>query len=165
MEIKALEQLYREHYRQLLAEARAILYEDEEARDVVSEVFAELLRRRPAVAEGNEKAYLFQSVRNRCRNVIARKTLTERVTHLYALEQSRATEEEEEEHVVQLRSVIQRWLTPRQRTVFELRFGDEMKYREIASELGISETAVYQHLVAALRQIKEHYKPFEYGNK
>ena len=56
-----------------------MLYDAAEAEDVVSELFAELLRRLPEVETGREQAYLCESVRNRCRNVLARKTLTERV--------------------------------------------------------------------------------------
>ena len=41
--------------------------------------------------------------------------------------------------------------------MFQLRFGEERKYREIAAELGISEVAVYKHLVAALARIRNHF--------
>ena len=49
-------------------------------------------------------------------------------------------------------------LTTAQQRVFQLRFGEDKKYREIAAELGISEVAVYKHLVAALTRIKNHFK-------
>ena len=136
-----------------------MLYDDDEAEDVVSEVFAELLRRLPEVETGRELAYLCGSVRNRCRNVLSRKTLTERVTHLYALDQpmATATEDEERERLDRLQAFIRTGLTEAQRRVFQLRFGEELKYREIAAELGISEVAVYKHLVAAITRIKKHF--------
>ena len=149
--------LFRKHQPRLLAEARASLYDDAEAQDVVSELFAELLKRQPEVEAGRELAYLCESVRNRCRNVIARKTLTERVTRLYALEQRTETEEEETERLDGLQAFIRTGLTEAQRRVFQLRFGEELKYREIAAELGISEVAVYKHLVAAITRIKNHF--------
>ena len=149
--------LFRKHLPRLLAEARASLYDDAEAQDVVSELFAELLKRQPEVEAGRELAYLCESVRNRCRNVIARKTLTERVTRLYALEQRTETEEEETERLDGLQAFIRTGLTEAQRRVFQLRFGEELKYREIAAELGISEVAVYKHLVAAITRIKNHF--------
>ena len=149
--------LFRKHQPRLLAEARASLYDDAEAQDVVSELFAELLKRQPEVEAGRELAYLCESVRNRCRNVIARKTLTERVTRLYALEQQTENEEEETERLDRLQAFIRTGLTEAQQRVFQLRFGDERKYREIADELGISEVAVYKHLVAALARIKNHF--------
>ncbi len=149
--------LFRKHQPRLLAEARASLYDDAEAQDVVSELFAELLKRQPEVEAGRELAYLCESVRNRCRNVIARKTLTERVTRLYALEQQTENEEEETERLDRLQAFIRTGLTEAQQRVFQLRFGEERKYREIAAELGISEVAVYKHLVAALARIRNHF--------
>ena len=149
--------LFRKHQPRLLAEARASLYDDAEAQDVVSELFAELLKRQPEVEAGRELAYLCESVRNRCRNVIARKTLTERVTLLYALEQQTENEEEETERLDRLQAFIRTGLTEAQQRVFQLRFGEERKYREIAAELGISEVAVYKHLVAALARIRNHF--------
>jgi RNA polymerase sigma-70 factor (ECF subfamily) len=157
MNQSTLEMLFRKHQLRLLAEARASLYDDAEAQDVVSELFAELLKRQPEVEAGRELAYLCESVRNRCRNVIARKTLTERVTRLYALEQQTENEEEETERLDRLQAFIRTGLTEAQQRVFQLRFGEERKYREIADELGISEVAVYKHLVAALARIKNHF--------
>ena len=157
MNQSTLEALFRKHKARLLAEARAMIYDDAEAQDVVSELFAELLRRQPDVEVGRELAYLCESVRNRCRNVLARKTLTERVTHLYALEQQTETDEEEAERLERLEAFIRTGLTEAQQRVFQLRFGEERKYREIAAELGISEVAVYKHLVAALARIKNHF--------
>ena len=149
--------LFRKHQPRLLAEARTSLYDNAEAQDVVSELFAELLKRQPEVEAGRELAYLCESVRNRCRNVIARKTLTERVTRLYALEQQTENEEEETERLDRLQAFIRTGLTEAQQRVFQLRFGEERKYREIAAELGISEVAVYKHLVAALARIRNHF--------
>lgn len=157
MNQSTLEMLFRKHLPRLLAEARASLYDDAEAQDVVSELFAELLKRQPEVEAGRELAYLCESVRNRCRNVIARKTLTERVTRLYALEQQTENEEEETERLDRLQAFIRTGLTEAQQRVFQLRFGEERKYREIAAELGISEVAVYKHLVAALARIRNHF--------
>jgi RNA polymerase sigma-70 factor (ECF subfamily) len=157
MNQSTLEMLFRKHQPRLLAEARASLYDDAEAQDVVSELFAELLKRQPEVEAGRELAYLCESVRNRCRNVIARKTLTERVTRLYALEQQTENEEEETERLDRLQAFIRTGLTEAQQRVFQLRFGEERKYREIAAELGISEVAVYKHLVAALARIRNHF--------
>ena len=157
MNQSTLEMLFRKHQPRLLAEARASLYDDAEAQDVVSELFAELLKHQPEVEAGRELAYLCESVRNRCRNVIARKTLTERVTRLYALEQQTENEEEETERLDRLQAFIRTGLTEAQQRVFQLRFGEERKYREIAAELGISEVAVYKHLVAALARIRNHF--------
>ena len=66
---------------------------------------------------------------------------------------------EEKERLDRLQAFIRTGLTEAQRRVFQLRFGEELKYREIAAELGISEVAVYKHLVAAITRIKNHFNP------
>ena len=47
MNQSTLETLFRKRHARLLAEARAMLYVDAEAQDVVSELFAKLLKRAP----------------------------------------------------------------------------------------------------------------------
>ena len=44
MDKSLIEQLFRQHYAQMLSIARCLLYDEEESRDVVSEVFASLLK-------------------------------------------------------------------------------------------------------------------------
>ncbi len=43
--------------------------------------------------------------------------------------------------------------------VFQLRFDEGLRYREIAERLSISERAVYKHLARALNQLKEKFNP------
>ena len=43
--------------------------------------------------------------------------------------------------------------------VFQLRFDEGLRYKEIAERLSISETAVYKHLAEALKKLKEKYNP------
>ena len=63
MKNKEIEHIYRLHYAKMMRMARAMLYDEEEARDVVSEVFAALAERILPI-EGVE-GYLRTSVRNR----------------------------------------------------------------------------------------------------
>ena len=45
-------------------------------------------------------------------------------------------------------------------TVYALmRFQEQMSYREISTRLGISEVAVYKHLVQAISRLKERFNP------
>ena len=50
-------------------------------------------------------------------------------------------------------------LTPQTRKVLVLRFRQKLKYREIATELGISEVAVYKHLAQGIRKLKQKFNP------
>ena len=48
---------------------------------------------------------------------------------------------------------------PQTREVVRLRFQEQMSYREISTRLGISEVAVYKHLVQAISRLKERFNP------
>jgi DNA-directed RNA polymerase specialized sigma24 family protein len=76
---KNIEQLFRQHYAKMYNLARCILSDDDESKDVVSEVFAQILADDVVLVPGGEEGYLMRSVRNRCLNLIAHKSVKERV--------------------------------------------------------------------------------------
>ena len=43
--------------------------------------------------------------------------------------------------------------------MMRLRFVRQMKYREIAAALNISEVAVYKHLSQGIQKLKQHFNP------
>ena len=79
---KDIEQLFRQHYAKMYNLARCILSDDDESKDVVSEVFAQILADEVVLVPGSEEGYLMRSVRNRCLNLIAHKSVKERVAKL-----------------------------------------------------------------------------------
>ena len=79
---KDIEQLFRQHYAKMYNLARCILSDDDESKDVVSEVFAQILADDVVLVPGSEDGYLMRSVRNRCLNLIAHKSVKERVAKL-----------------------------------------------------------------------------------
>ena len=46
--------------------------------------------------------------------------------------------------------------------MLRLRYQQELKYREIAEALSVSEVTVYNHLSQSLKLIKEHFKSLGY---
>ena len=68
--------------------ARTMLYDADESKDVVSDIFARLLRERLRVGasagmkyqpqQNQTEGYLMTAVRNRCRDVLNRKSMQER---------------------------------------------------------------------------------------
>jgi RNA polymerase sigma-70 factor (ECF subfamily) len=52
----------------------------------------------------------------------------------------------------------QRELTDQEKSVFRLRFIEEMSYGEIASEMGISKVAVWKHLSHLKDKIHKQFK-------
>ena len=79
-----MERLFHDHYEQMYRFAFALLHDNEEARDVVSDVFSRLWDKQLVP----DRAYLMRSVKNACINLIARKKRDERLKRLLPLPSS-----------------------------------------------------------------------------
>lgn len=154
--------VYSQHYDELLRKACIMLHDTEDARDAVSEVMARLMTA-DILPEGDKLlAYVRNSVRHECLNRLKRMRLQERLRRALPLDDREewATGEEleaEEEQYRQYRSFVDQELTPQTRRVFQMHYGQRMKYREIAEQVGISESAVYKHLSQAIVKLKNRF--------
>ena len=74
--------MFRQHYEKMYNLARCILSDDDESKDVVSDVFTHILAYDVVLMPESEEGYLMRSVRNRCLNLIAHKGVKERVAKL-----------------------------------------------------------------------------------
>ena len=168
MKKEEIERLFRRHYGQMLRLARLMLYDDEESRDVVSEVFATLMKtmastNRPDILPKNIEGYLMASVRNRCLNLLEHKDVRTRFEQAYTLEmkQDGTTDDDVfsytsiEQQLQQILTFAKGHLAGQTLMVFRMRHIDGMKYQEIADQLGISRVMVYKHLAKAMNTIKE----------
>ena len=158
MNQETTERLFKKHYAQLIRLARMLLYDDEEARDVVSEVFATLLK--TDIVPKNIDSYLMTSVRNRCLNLLEHRDVRAKFEKAYTLEISRMRADDDsasaEQQVGQIMDFARKHLTEQTLLVFRMRHIDGMKYQEIADQLGISRVMVYKHLTKAMTVIKEY---------
>ena len=156
MKEKEIERLFHQYYAQMTRLAITMLYDDEEARDVVSEVFATFVKL--DIMPRNVEGYLMTSVRNRCMNLWQHKSVRTRFEQAYALEVTAYTEEMEdtEQQFRELMTFARQNLTKQTLLVFEMRHLQGMKYQEIADELGISRVMVYKHLAQAMETIRKY---------
>ena len=162
MKKENIEVLFRQYYNKMIRLARRMLYDVEESRDVVSEVFATLIKTN--VIPTNVEAYLLMSVRNRCINILQHKEVKKRFEQAYIIEQSEAhiTDTialnivEEEQRLTLLLNYAEQNLPEQTLRVFRMRHIKSMKYQEIAEELGISRVMVYKHLTKAMQIIREY---------
>ena len=162
MKENEIEQLFRQHYAQMAKLARTMLYDDEEARDVVSEVFAALIR--SDIVPVNIKNYLLTSVRNRCLSILEHKSVRAKFEQVYTLEMKSASQPAEEgggeyqsnDRLGNLMTYAEQNLTKQALRVFRMRHLQGIKYQDIADELGISRVMVYKHLTQAMEKIKEY---------
>ena len=155
-----LEKLFRLHYRQMYRLATMLLHDDAESKDIVHDVFAQLLASSTELHEDTAAALLRTSVRNRCLNVIRGRKIQERVQRLYLLDLNTTIIPADLflEETKALTEGISLLAPPVCREVVELHFRDGLTFREIAVRLGVSETTVYKHLRHALQQLREHLK-------
>ena len=162
MKKEDIEGLFRQHYSQMIRLAKRLLYDDEESRDVVSEVFATLIK--TDILPKNMEGYLMASVRNRCLNLLEHKDVRAKFEQAYTLEmkQNMVTDDDTisytsvEQWYQQMMAFAKRNLSEQTLLVFRMRHIDGMKYQEIADQLGISRVMVYKHLAKAMNTIKEY---------
>ena len=162
MKKEKIEILFRQHYGPMIRLAKRMLYDDEESRDVVSEVFATLIKM--DILPKNMESYLMASVRNRCLNLLEHKDVRAKFEQAYTLEmkQDVATDDDAisytsvEQWYQQMMAYAKKYLTGQTLLVFHMRHIDGMKYQEIADQLGISRVMVYKHLAKAMNTIKEY---------
>lgn len=152
-----VERLYRSCYGRMCRLAGVLLNDDEEGRDVASEVFARLSEGAFRLPEDNAEGYLLSCVRNRCLDNIAKMKVKERMIRHLTLNVSPTVVPvvEREQKIERMLCYAERALTPQTLRVFSLRYEKQMSYREIALQLAISETAVYKHLSQALLKLKK----------
>ena len=164
MKTNEIEWLFRQHYDRMIRLARTMLYDDEESRDVVSEVFATLVK--TDIMPKNVESYLITSVKNRCLNLLEHKEVRARFEQAYTAEKASEsvsqppltgeTEPAYAERWERLMVYARRNMTGQTLMVFQMRHLQGMKYQEIADQLGISRVMVYKHLTKAMTTIKEY---------
>jgi RNA polymerase sigma-70 factor (ECF subfamily) len=157
---RKLQKLFKQHYRQMYRLATILLHDDAESKDVVHDIFAQLLDDHRDLREETAQSYLLTSVRNRCMNVIRSRQIQERVEHLYLLDLDTTIMPTEllEEELKALRIGIDLLEPPVCRDIILQHFRDGFTFKEIACRLGVSETTIYKHLRRALSQLRTHLK-------
>ena len=154
------ENIYRQHYAKKYRLARTMLYDVDESKDVVSDIFARLLRDCDGPQKDKIEGYLMTAVRNRCRDVLSHKSMRERVERLFLQEsmQSHIVSMNDDDRLELLMQFIESELPPLSQQIFQLRFIREMSYEEVAQAVGVSKVTVYNHLSQSLQRIKEYFQ-------
>ena len=154
------ENIYRQHYAKMYRLARTMLYDVDESKDVVSDIFARLLRDCDRPQKDKMEGYLMTAVRNRCRDVLCHKSMQERVEKLFLQEsmQRQIVSMNDDDRLERLMQFIESELPPLSQQIFRLRFLSEMSYEEVAQATGMSKVTVYNHLSQSLQRIKEYFQ-------
>lgn len=172
-----VEQLFRRYYSKMLLIAKMMLGDEDEARDLVSDVFAEMLNGKLKVLPGCSEAYFVVMVRNRCLNLLRKKTTQDKVRKCLIVDSNMKTmsdecclmskiEQEIDQEMDKLDEMLrfmEHDLTPQTSRIMNMHYRQKKTYRQIAAELHVSEAAVYKHLAQGIKRIKEHFNPQKDG--
>lgn len=172
MEQETLAKLFLQHYGKMQRVARPLLYDEQAAEDVISDIFESLLRGHTALmadtADWQDEAcerYLLTSVRNRCLKMLKRASWPGlgnggQTARLSAIELTVAADVADDDGVIaDIMAFAASHLSEQEQRILSLRFTHGLRYSEIASAEGISRVAVWKHLSHAINEIKKQFNP------
>ena len=162
---REFERIFRQHYDGMFRLARRMLGDDAESKDVVSDVFAHLLKSNTDLRSDTLQAFLLTSVRNRCINLLVHRQKEQQMQKAIVVEMITTEQTSEQEQLQMLHHYIDTQLPKLSQQILRLRYQQGLKYREIAQVLQVSEVTVHNHLSQSLIQLKDHFKSLGYGIK
>ena len=151
-----IEQLFRQNYSEMIHLANVLLGDDEEAEDVVQDVF---LRVADSDIPPKNDNYLLTAVRNVCLNRIRQMHLHDKVKRLMPLEDDSALQpiDKRMERLDDIATYVDEQLEEPHRSIFHFRFDDDLTVSEIARRLGLNQNTTYKYLMQSIQQIRHHF--------
>ena len=152
------ERLFKDSYPHMYRLAFLMVENADDAKDAVHQVFAQIWRNKPKIANDSICGYLLAATRNQCLHLLRSRQLQRQLEEELQQEITASENEEREELLQHLRQVIDNNLTEQDRRVLSLHYDDEMTYAETATLLGISASAVNKHITRSLAKIRQTLK-------
>ena len=155
---REFERIFRQYYGKMFLLAKRMLDDEAESKDVVSDVFAHLLKSNTDLKADTLQTFLLTSVRNRCINLLVHRQKEQQMQKAVVVEMITTEQTAEQEQLQMLHHYIDSQLPKLSQQVLRLRYQQGLKYREIAQVLQVSEVTVHNHLSQSLKQLKDHFK-------
>ena len=152
-----LKELFLSEYGRMYKAAYILLGDEDEAKDVVQDIFAKLWAGTAPIKEESQRTFLLTCVRNRCLNIIAQRQTHQEAIKLLAPE-AIDSEAYDEEIVDAVNRYVDERLTPQTSRIIKMHFNEDQSYKEISNSLGISLSAVNKHIVQGLRKLRSTFK-------
>lgn len=152
------EQLFREHYEPLCHFAKSFVKDHDSAQEIVQDVFINLWQTKETITSDKPvKSYLYTSVKNRCLNYIRDNKKFRSQFLDVELELEIPVDDADIFSELETQNKIDAALNKlpeKCRHVFELSRFEELKYKEIAERLSISQKTVEIHMSKALKILR-----------
>jgi RNA polymerase sigma-70 factor (family 1) len=155
----AFAEIYQRHWMVMYNHALKMLGNEEDARDVIQELFTTLWTKAEHIQSSiNLSGYLFVTLRNKIIDLIhRRRTEAKYLDSLaaFAVEHTNETLAEiTEKELMQALDLEIEKLPPKMRVIFEMRVKQHKSYKEIADVLNISDKTVKKQVSNAIKIIK-----------
>ena len=157
LEKRILEQLFRQNYSEMIHLARVLLGDDGEAEDVVQDIF---LRLADNDIPPKNDSYFLIAVRNACLNRIRQMQLHEQVKNLLPVETETHLQpiDKQLEKLEDISVFVDKQFEEPHRSIFHLRFDEDLTIAEIARRLGLNPNTTYKYLTQSIQIIRNHFK-------
>ena len=157
LEQRILEQLFRQNYSEMIHLASVLLDDDEEAEDVVQDIF---LRVADSDIPPMNDNYLLTAVRNACLNRIRQMQLHDKVKGMMPIEDEADLQpiDKRLERLEDIAAYVDEQLEEPHRSIFHLRFDEDLTVSEIARRLGLNPNTAYKYLMQSIQQIRHHFE-------
>lgn len=154
---QTFEAFFKQHFQRLYLYALHLLDDEEDARDIVSEAMVYVWQNYSDRSPDKWFTYTVSFIRNKCFDHIRRKAVHRKYADFYihVIDHKDSIEIDEDDQRWAAISKAMDLLNPKTRLVLDECYVHHKKYREVAEELGISESAVKKHIVKALRVLRE----------
>ena len=153
---KAFEAVYRAHYTSLFYKALDWTLDDDTAKDLVEDVFADLWTRFDNIRMEEVGGLLHMALRNRAINRLRHESVKRRYEDAYISTVAEIMDEPDEVHEQQLqlmRRVIDAQ-PPRRRHIFTQCCLEDKTYKEVAESIGVEASTVHKHISRVYKELR-----------
>lgn len=153
---KQFKALFEKYYTKLYYSSLAIVRDEDDARDIVNDVFAHIWEKHDSIEDTVNSMYLYTSIRHRSLDHLKKKKVRDNYANNYIKNNDEGFlyDDEEEERIRQIQKVIDK-MPEKTKYVLDQCYMEGKRYMEVASDIGISRDGVRKHIVKALRLLRE----------
>lgn len=151
-------EIFKRNYQKLFLYALYLVGSEEDARDIVSDVFRKLLENYPSVLISKVDSWLFIATKTRCIDITRHRKRNQDFIKYY-LEHNDVTESTFDTYDQRLDAIIEviGQLPEKTKHVMEFCYLEDMTYKEAGELLGLQPSGVKKHVLKGLQTIRERF--------